>query len=446
MYSPTLQVTKSIITPQALKATCRMIVQSPEPATTEDLRAIASRILAMGSASSSEVLRITGLPQEERGSLRLSDPDQSISVSSPVTLTNCYQDSVLIQAGGATTPLALTDYLSPNFGSAELVRVITTDKAGRVLMDAYQDEKAFKTSQKGQGAYFSRTQFSRTGDGTWVKGMSSGMTQRVLRMGILSNNSVVMTVDQVGGAACHDGTESCFYRRLYPDGFLRPIMRPIADPNQMYSASKSSALQSDTSDVSGDLSAYERVSLWLLALSEKIQSRLRSNNSDSFTVREVQKGDRSCLESYLSEFTELVSAIRRLQLTRQNGASVSTNDAIDEAGQCYCTLLVALASKGFTLSQILRDQDTSPAENSWSDVSLLDTFLTNARSSEDLLDSVCALPDLSSTVRKNTNPSEVRASARTMIQILTGLVKNEPFSLLDVMKLEQKCQDYVSLR
>jgi phosphoribosyl-AMP cyclohydrolase len=351
-----------------------------------------------------------------------------------------------MQVGGANSSLALTDYPSPDFSKAELVRVITTDKKGRVLMDAYQDEKAYKTSQNGQGAYFSRTQFSRTGDGTWVKGMSSGMTQRVLQMGILSNNSVLMAVNQRGESACHDGTESCFYRRLYPDGFLRPIMKPVVDPAQMYSASRPSAVQSDTSDVSGDLSESERVSLWLLALSEKIQSRLRSGNTDSFTVREVARGVRSCFASYSSEFTELVSAIRKLQLARQNESSVSTNDAIDEAGQCYCTLLVALASKGFTLSQILCDQDTSPTETTWSDVSLLDALLRDSRPSGDLLDSICAIPYLSSSVRKNANPSEVSASARAMIQGLTGLLGNEGLPLPYVMELEQKCRDYVSLR
>ncbi len=439
---------KTIIAPCALKDSLRMIVQRPEPANRQDLQAIASRILVMGSSSSSEVRRVTGLRQERVGALRLSDPDQTIFVSPPVTLLNCYQDSALMQSREVSADefLDLTDYPSPAFSKAELVRVITTDKKGRVLMDAYQDEKAYKTSKNGQGAFFSRTQFKNTRDGTWVKGLSSGMTQKVLDIGVLSNNSVLMVVNQRGGAACHDGTESCFYRRLFPDDFLRPIMKPVADPNQMYSASRPSAVQSDTSDVSGDLSESERVSLWLIALSEKIQSRLRSGNPDSSTVQEVARGVRSCFASYSSEFTELVSAIRTLQLARQNGSPILVEDAIDEAGQCYCALLVALASKGLTLSQVLRDQDTPCTETSWSDVSFLDALLRDSRPSGDLLDSICAIPDLSSSVRKNANPSEVRASARAMIQGLTGLLKNQSLSLRDVMSLEQKSQDYVSLR
>ncbi|MGD0274931.1 MAG: phosphoribosyl-AMP cyclohydrolase [Syntrophales bacterium] len=107
--------------------------------------------------------------------------------------------------------------LEPDFQKGGgLVPVILQDvDTGEVLMLAYMNREAWIETQKsGRATYWSRSRNS-----LWVKGETSGNFQLVDGMFIdCDRDTLLLKVHQMGGAACHTGYRSCFYRRMSPSG------------------------------------------------------------------------------------------------------------------------------------------------------------------------------------------------------------------------------------
>jgi len=101
---------------------------------------------------------------------------------------------------------------APRFDDRGLIPVITTDHAsGEVLMHGYMNEEALrKTIEIGEAVYWSRSRGM-----LWHKGQTSGFVQRVVELRIDDDQDAVwLRVDVAGGASCHVGYRSCFYRTL----------------------------------------------------------------------------------------------------------------------------------------------------------------------------------------------------------------------------------------
>jgi len=112
-----------------------------------------------------------------------------------------------------------------------LIPAIAQDHAtGEVLMMAYMNEAAWeKTLSTGKATYFSRSRQK-----LWLKGETSGNVQQVKEIRIdCDNDTVLLKVEQVGGAACHTGHKSCFYR-IVENGSLRTVGKPLFDPKEVY--------------------------------------------------------------------------------------------------------------------------------------------------------------------------------------------------------------------
>ena len=119
-----------------------------------------------------------------------------------------------------------------NFDKAGgLVAAIAQDHAtGEVLMIAWMNREAFEeTVRTGRAVYFSRSR-----NKLWRKGEESGNVQEVKAIFVdCDQDAVLLKVHQVGGAACHEGYKSCFFRRL--DGAaLAPQGERVFDPAQVY--------------------------------------------------------------------------------------------------------------------------------------------------------------------------------------------------------------------
>jgi len=100
----------------------------------------------------------------------------------------------------------------PKFDASGLVTCVATDATTRdVLMVAHMNEEALrKTIETGEGWYYSRSRKA-----LWRKGESSGHVQRVVEMRMdCDQDAVWIRVEQSGGAACHTGRHSCFYRAV----------------------------------------------------------------------------------------------------------------------------------------------------------------------------------------------------------------------------------------
>ena len=102
--------------------------------------------------------------------------------------------------------------LAPKFDERGLIPVVTTDYAsGELLMHAYMNAEALeKTIATGEAHYYSRSR-----EALWHKGATSGLVQRVKELLIDDDQDCVwLRVEVAGGASCHVGYRSCFYRRV----------------------------------------------------------------------------------------------------------------------------------------------------------------------------------------------------------------------------------------
>ncbi len=112
-----------------------------------------------------------------------------------------------------------------------IVTAITLDDAtGEVLMVASMNPESFrKTLETGEVVYWSRSR-----NRLWHKGEQSGNTQRVKSIQIdCDGDAVVLRVDQRGGAACHTGKRSCFFRKLEEGQWVDEGVQ-VFDPKEVY--------------------------------------------------------------------------------------------------------------------------------------------------------------------------------------------------------------------
>src|SRR5262249_30878171 len=115
--------------------------------------------------------------------------------------------------------------------SGGLVPAIAQDaRSGKVLMLAWMNREAFdETVRTGRACYFSRSRGR-----LWRKGEESRHVQNVREIFIdCDADTVLLKVDQVGEAACHEGYRSCFYRRLNGDQF-EVVGERVFDPKAVY--------------------------------------------------------------------------------------------------------------------------------------------------------------------------------------------------------------------
>ena len=112
-----------------------------------------------------------------------------------------------------------------------LVPVIVQDHESlEVLMVAYMNEEAWqKTLETGKAHYYSRSR-----KGPWFKGEESGNFQEVKDAFIdCDTDTILIQVNQFGGAACHEGYKSCFVRQRMGTDW-KVIAERVFDPKEVY--------------------------------------------------------------------------------------------------------------------------------------------------------------------------------------------------------------------
>jgi phosphoribosyl-AMP cyclohydrolase len=105
--------------------------------------------------------------------------------------------------------------LAPKFDANGLIPAVTTDyDSGELLMHGYMNAEALAlTIRTGEAHYYSRSR-----QAIWHKGATSGLTQTIRELRIDDDQDCVwLRVDVAGGASCHVGYRSCFYRTV-PSG------------------------------------------------------------------------------------------------------------------------------------------------------------------------------------------------------------------------------------
>lgn len=121
---------------------------------------------------------------------------------------------------------------SPDFAKGDgLLPAIAQDaETGDVLMMAYMNEESYaETVETGRAVYFSRSRGK-----LWRKGEESGNVQEVKSMYLdCDKDTILLKVNQIGGAACHTGYRSCFFSEITPQG-LQVVGERVFDPDEVY--------------------------------------------------------------------------------------------------------------------------------------------------------------------------------------------------------------------
>jgi phosphoribosyl-AMP cyclohydrolase len=126
--------------------------------------------------------------------------------------------------------------LAPKFDADGLIPAVTTDYAtGELLMHGYMNSEALeRTIETGEAHYYSRSRRA-----LWRKGATSGLVQKVRELLIDDDQDCVwLRVDVTGGASCHVGYRSCFYRRVPLGETPQPLefteTEKVFDPKAVY--------------------------------------------------------------------------------------------------------------------------------------------------------------------------------------------------------------------
>jgi phosphoribosyl-AMP cyclohydrolase len=115
--------------------------------------------------------------------------------------------------------------------SGGLVAAVAQDAdTGQVLMVAWMNREAFEeTLRTGRACYFSRSR-----NKLWRKGEESGNVQQVREVYVdCDADTILLKVKQIGGAACHEGYASCFFRKV-EGAELTVVGERIFDPKSVY--------------------------------------------------------------------------------------------------------------------------------------------------------------------------------------------------------------------
>jgi phosphoribosyl-AMP cyclohydrolase len=109
--------------------------------------------------------------------------------------------------------------------------IIQDDDTNDVLMLAYMNQEAWdKTLSTGKVHYYSRSR-----NRLWLKGETSGHTQDVKAVYIdCDTDTILIKIHQHGGAACHEGYRSCFFRERNGSDNWQVIGERVFDPESVY--------------------------------------------------------------------------------------------------------------------------------------------------------------------------------------------------------------------
>jgi len=128
-------------------------------------------------------------------------------------------------------PMTQSPTTGPDFSKSELMPAIAQDaETGEVLMMAYMNAESYaETVETGRAVYFSRSRSK-----LWRKGEESGNVQKVHAIYLdCDRDTILLKVDQIGGAACHEGYKSCFFRQVSPEG-LKVVAERVFNPSDVY--------------------------------------------------------------------------------------------------------------------------------------------------------------------------------------------------------------------
>ena len=109
--------------------------------------------------------------------------------------------------------------------------IIQDHLTGEVLMLGFMNEESWNLTLKEGTVVF----YSRSRNKLWKKGETSGHVQIVKEIRVdCDDDTLLIRVEQVGGAACHTGYQSCFYREIMKNGEVKISGEKVFNPEEVY--------------------------------------------------------------------------------------------------------------------------------------------------------------------------------------------------------------------
>ncbi|MGR0305520.1 bifunctional phosphoribosyl-AMP cyclohydrolase/phosphoribosyl-ATP diphosphatase HisIE [Acinetobacter beijerinckii] len=184
------------------------------------------------------------------------------------------------------------------FDSNGLVPAIAQHhQTGRVLMVAWMNREALQlTAEKNQAVYYSRSRQK-----LWHKGEESGHFQTVHEIRLdCDADVIILQIEQHGGIACHTGRESCFYRKLTPQGW-EIVDAQLKDPTAIYGAAAKTETHDHNHSEQIDVLGY---------LGQLMQERKNAEADSSYIASLYKKGINKILEKVGEESIESIIAAK----------------------------------------------------------------------------------------------------------------------------------------
>lgn len=219
--------------------------------------------------------------------------------------------------------------------------VIQDDASAEVLMVAFMNQEALELTQRTGFTHF----YSRSRNTIWRKGEQSGNVQEVRDIFVnCEENSLLIRVVQHGGAACHEGYRSCYYRRLLPDESYETVAERVFDPATVYESDVPMAAKTFPIANNAALEEMQRTLEVQLRQLYGVYIYLRDNDlsTESNTSRLLQEHSLSYLLSRLADELQELADVQ----SGEHMHSGRQPDTVLEGSQVgYWLLLIAAARK-----------------------------------------------------------------------------------------------------
>jgi len=197
---------------------------------------------------------------------------------------------------------------------SSLIPVVAQDfQTKEVLMLAYMDKEALSLTLQTRKAHY----FSRSKQRIWMKGETSGNIQNIKDIMIdCDNDTLLIMIEQVGGAACHTGRKSCFFTKLESDEVTSEV---------------------DESAVA-NYSVFDQ-------LYHVIQERKKADPERSYVASLFHKGENAYLKKVVEEAGEFCFAVK----------DDDEKEMIYEAADLAFHTLVALGDKNINPDRVKQE-------------------------------------------------------------------------------------------
>ena len=218
-------------------------------------------------------------------------------------------------------------------------------QTGRILMVAWMNREALQlTAEKMRGVYFSRSR-----NKLWFKGEESGHFQTVYEIRLdCDADVIVLQIEQEGGIACHTGRESCFYRKLTPNGW-EIVDAQLKDPNAIYGEKASTNPHTIAMNASNAQSEQVEV---LDYLGKMMAERKSADPESSYVAKLYHKGLNKILEKVGEESFETVISAKEYQAHANED---NKNDLIYEVADVWFHTIVMLGYFDLDVQLVLNE-------------------------------------------------------------------------------------------